>query len=69
MKQRLKPKYVPLEKRSKGQQRAYHAARRLDWGGINPVTKKPPHPKAYNRKKSGRRFEFEPLSGFFEVAV
>ena len=45
-------KFVPLEKQSKKKRRAYHAARRGSWGGVNPVTRKPPNPKAYRRKKS-----------------
>ena len=59
--------FIPLEKMSKKQQREYHAARRGSWGAINPVTRKPPNPKAYNRKKSGHRHEYEPLSGFHFV--
>ncbi|MCL2031443.1 MAG: hypothetical protein FWG93_07840 [Oscillospiraceae bacterium] len=59
----MKQRYIPLEKRSKREQREFYAARRGSWGEINPVTKKPPNPKAYNRKKSGQRHE--PLSGFY----
>jgi hypothetical protein len=58
-------KYVPLEKQSKRQKQEYYAARRKDWGGLNPVTRKPPNPKAYIRKKSGQRYEHEPRPGFF----
>ena len=53
----LKQKYVPLEKQSKRERREYYSAQRGNWGGISPVTKKPPNPKAYNRKKSGQRRE------------
>lgn len=60
----MKDQFIPLEKQSKRKQREYHASRRGGWGGINPVTRKPPNPKAYNRKKSGRRYEQEPSSGF-----
>ena len=45
-------KFVPLEKQSKKKKRAYYAARRGSWGGLNPVTRKPPKPKAYRKKKS-----------------
>lgn len=64
-------RYVPLEKQSKKQRRAYHAARRGDWGAVNPVTRTSKNPKAYRRKKSrtweeddstGRDFD---LSHFF----
>ena len=60
----MKQPYIPLEKRSKREQRGYHAKQRGNWGGINPVTRKPPNPKAYNRKKSERRFDYEPHSDF-----
>ncbi len=61
----MKQRYVPLEKRSKSEQREYHAARRGSWGAINPVTRKPQNPKAYKRKKPGQWFkEHEPLTGF-----
>ena len=59
----MKQKFIPLDKQSKRNQREYHAGCRKDWGGINPVTRKPPNPKAYNRKKSGQRYEHEPLPG------
>ena len=58
-------KFIPLGKQSKKAQQEYHAARRKDWGSLNPVTRKPPDPKAYNRKKSGPRFEHEPWPGFY----
>ena len=43
--------YVPLEKRSKKEQKAYYAAKRGSWHGVNPVTKTIPNKKHYNRKK------------------
>ena len=61
----MKQRYVPLEKKSKREQREQHSARRGSWGGVNPVTRKPPNPKAYTRKKSGQRYDHEPLSGFY----
>ena len=61
----MKQKFIPLEKQSKQKQREYHAARRKDWGDINPVTRKPPNPKAYNRKKSAHWSEHEPMHGLF----
>jgi hypothetical protein len=63
----VKQNYVPLDKRSKKQQKEYHAMQRKDWNGVNPVTKKMPNMKAYNRKKSGQWNEHEPLPGFFLV--
>ena len=42
-------KFIPYEKLSKKNQRELNAARRGTWT-INPVTRKPANPKAYNRK-------------------
>lgn len=44
--------FVPFEKLSKKQQQEINKQRRGSWGGINPVTRKPDNPKAYNRKKT-----------------
>ena len=43
-------KFVPLCKQQKKLQRAAYASRRGIWG-LNPVTKMPPNPRAYNRRK------------------
>jgi hypothetical protein len=61
----MNQKHVPIRKQSKQKQREYYAARRGDWGGLNPVTRKPPNPKAYNRRKSGPSSMHEPRPGFF----
>ena len=42
-------KFIPYEKLSKKKQRELNAGRRGVWT-INPVTRKPANPKAYNRK-------------------
>lgn len=47
-------KITPYEKLQKKKQRELAAKKRGSWGGINPVTRKPANPKAYNRKKAGR---------------
>ena len=47
-------KFVPYEKLSRKKQRELDALRRGSWGGLNPVTRKPENPKAYNRKKAQR---------------
>ena len=60
----MKEKFVPLEKQSKRSRRAYHSVRRKSWGGMSPVTRRPKHPKAYDRRKSGPGFDGEPLPGF-----
>jgi len=64
-----KQKFVPLEKQSKRKRKEYYASRRKTWGELNPVTRSTPNPRAYNRKKSGQRYEHEPLPGFFIIAV
>ena len=51
---------IPLAKQSKKKQKMYHAAKRGSWQGINPVTRKPDDPKAYNRAREKRtRFSEE----------
>ena len=45
-------KFIPYEKLSKKKQKEMDAKKRRDWGGLNPVTRKPENPKAYNRKKA-----------------
>ena len=45
-------KFIPEEKLSKRKRRELNAKRRGTWGGLNPVTRKPANPKAYNRKKT-----------------
>ncbi len=44
-------KFVPFEKLSKKERERVNKARRATWGALNPVTRKPENPKAYNRKK------------------
>ena len=46
--------FVPLEKMSKKAQRAYHAAKRGSWYGVDPVTKTVPAAKQYRRAKQKR---------------
>ena len=48
-------KYVPLEKRSKKEQKAYHAQQRGSWNGVNPVTRVVPNKKVYDRKRAKAR--------------
>ena len=42
---------IPLHKQSKKEQRKYHALNRGSWNGLNPVTRKPKNPQAYDRNK------------------
>ena len=44
-------KYVPLSKKSKKEQKKFHAMQRSTWNGLNPMTRTVPNGKAYNRKK------------------
>ena len=62
----MKSKYVPLDKRSKREQKEYHTVQRRDWGNLNPITRKVESGKVYNRKKSKQRWrEYEPCLDFF----
>ena len=47
-------KFIPYEKLSKKKQRELIAMKRGSWGGLNPVTRKPANPKAYNRRTAQR---------------
>jgi len=46
---------VPYEKLQKKKQRELSLGQRGSWGALNPVTRKPANPKAYNRKRADRR--------------
>ena len=45
-------KIIPYEKLSKKKKREQDRARRSDWGGLSPVTRRPENPKAYHRSKA-----------------
>ena len=57
-------KYVSPDKRSKKEQRAYHAKQRRTWGQLNPVTRSVPSGKTYNRRKEKKRIGREFSDGF-----
>ena len=44
-------KFIPYEKLSKKEKRKIDQAKRLTWGELNPVTRKPENSKAYSRRK------------------
>ena len=44
-------KFIPKAKLSKKAKHERAKAQRETWGSINPVTRKPPNPKAYVREK------------------
>lgn len=50
-------KFIPYEKLSKKEKRRRDAVQRGTWGALNPVTRKSPNPKAYNRKKTRKWME------------
>lgn len=54
-----KIKMIPFAKLSKKKQREENKKRRNDWKGLNPVTRKPPNPQAYNRGKAQKSAENE----------
>lgn len=45
-------KFIPHEKLSKKEKRRLDLQRRNTWGQWDPVTRKPDHSRAYNRKKT-----------------
>lgn len=45
-------KLIPYTKLSKRARRQLDRARRRDWGGICPVTRKPASSRAYNRRRA-----------------
>lgn len=55
-------KFIPHEKLSKKKKRELAAKQRSSWGALNPVTRKPQNPKAYNRKKAGQWRDESPLT-------
>lgn len=46
--------FIPLEKRSKKAQKAYHRMQRGTWHGFRPVTRIVPNGKAYDRNREKR---------------
>lgn len=45
-------KHIPFQKLSKRQQRELNAQKRVTWGELNPVTRRPENSKVYNRAKA-----------------
>jgi len=43
--------HTPIEKMSKKAKKKLYSKRRATWGTLNPVTRRPPNPKAYKRGK------------------
>ena len=57
-------KFIAYEKLSKKKKRELDAKRRSSWGGVNPVTRIPANPKAYNRAKA-RKWDHESSAVLF----
>ena len=60
-------KFIPYEKLSKKKRRELAIARRESWGALNPVTRKPENPKAYNRKKARKWSDELPMTVPFDL--
>ena len=60
-------KFIPYEKLSKKKQREIAVMRRGNWGGLNPVARKPENPKAYNRKKARKWSDESPMTVPFDL--
>lgn len=54
-----KNKMIPYGKMSKKARKELDRKKRRDWGGLNPVTRKPENPGAYNRSKERSRLREE----------
>ena len=52
-------KHIPYSKLSKKKKREIDTSRRGTWGSLNPVTRKPASPKAYNRRKA-QNWKYDP---------
>ena len=58
-------RYIPVDKMSKKQKKAYYAARRGNWSGVNPVSRAVPSNKIYNRKQAKHWREEDALPVLF----
>ncbi len=48
-------KFVPYEKLSKKEQKAWNARSRAGWGEMNPVTRRTKNPAAYDRNAEKKK--------------
>ena len=68
-------KFIPLDKRSKKEQKKFHSMQRHDWNGLNPATRITPNGKGYDRnkikdeerKRNCRSFEHEPAVFYIKL--
>ena len=61
-------KQIPFKKLSRKQQRELNARKRITWGELNPVTRRPENSRAYNRAKaqSWKKNTTEPFVFFMQ---
>lgn len=59
------PKFIPFEKLSKKKKKELNAMKRGSWGALNPATRKPKNPKAYDRRKARRVIEDDTSGRYF----
>ena len=57
-------KQIPFQKLSKKKQREENRKHRNTWGPLNPVTRRPENPKAYNRRKAQKRMDASRFCAF-----
>jgi len=57
-------KFIPYEKLSKRAKRDLDGKRRNTWGALNPVTRVPGNPKAFNRAKQKQQMYKTPPVAF-----
>lgn len=62
-------KFIPFAKLSKKAQQVINQNRRKNWGSIDPITKRSPNSKAYNRKKAQAWKDTFPTSELFYYLV
>lgn len=58
-------KVVDLKKQSKKAQKAFYAAQRGSWNGVNPITRVVPNGKAYSRVKAKAEARRDACRPFF----
>ncbi len=60
-------RYIPVDKLSKKQKKAYYAARRGSWNGVIPVSRQVPSKKIYNRKQAKHWRDEDALPVFHHI--
>ncbi|NLX92381.1 MAG: hypothetical protein GXZ02_00690 [Clostridiales bacterium] len=58
-------KFIPYAKLSKRKKNELDKKRRGSWRGLSPVTRVPPNPKAYSRKKTRKRSQDDDFNSAF----